>query len=206
MKDTVVVFARAPRLGTVKRRLARDVGDRAALRFHSETLIHLLRDLLRERRFRTLLALTPDGAKVRLPIRVARVFQGTGELGERMTRVCRGFPRGNVAIVGSDIPDANAADLRAAFRALGRHDAAFGPAEDGGYWLVALGPRLPAQPFLNARWSTEHAMADTLRNFRGFRVAHLRRLRDVDTACDLPSYPGRFARRYELNAPTEGAN
>ncbi len=42
MKDTVVVFARAPRLGTVKRRLARDIGDRAALRFHTSTLIRLL--------------------------------------------------------------------------------------------------------------------------------------------------------------------
>jgi len=61
-----------------------------------------------------------------------------------MAKACRAFPRGNVAIIGSDIPDANAADLRAAFRALGRHDAVFGPAEDGGYgwWLSDRdGPR-----------------------------------------------------------------
>ena len=32
---------------------------------------------------------------------------------------CRRFRHGHVAIIGSDIPDANAADLRAAFRALG---------------------------------------------------------------------------------------
>jgi uncharacterized protein len=185
MKDTVIVFARAPRLGTVKRRLAKDIGNRAALRFHTATLAHLLRDLLRDRRFRTLLALTPDGAKDRLPVRVTRIPQGRGDIGERMDTACRRFRRGNLAIVGSDIPDANAVDLRAAFRALGRHDAAFGPAEDGGYWLVALGPRRPAQPFVNARWSTEHALADTLRNFRGHRVVCLRRLRDVDTARDL---------------------
>ena len=108
-----------------------------------------------------------------------------------MARACRRFRRGNVAIIGSDIPDANAADPRAAFRALGRHDAVFGPAEDGGYWLVALGARRPAQPFVNARWSTGHALADTLRNFRGFRVARVRMLRDVDTACDLPMHPRR---------------
>jgi rSAM/selenodomain-associated transferase 1 len=185
MKDTVIVFARAPRLGTVKRRLAKDIGDRAALRFHTVTLAGLLRDLLRDRRFRTLLALTPDGAKDRLPVRVTRITQGRGDIGARMDAACRRFRRGNVAIVGSDIPDANAADLRAAFQALGRHDAAFGPAEDGGFWLVALGPRRPAQPFVNARWSTKHALADTLRNFRGLRVARLRRLRDVDTASDL---------------------
>jgi rSAM/selenodomain-associated transferase 1 len=191
MKNTVVVFARAPRLGTVKRRLARDIGDRAALRFHTRTLLRLLRDLKRERRFRTVLALTPDGARDRLPVRVERMAQGSGDIGRRMATACGRFRRGNVAVVGSDIPDANAADLRAAFRALGRHDAVFGPAEDGGYWLVALGPRRPAQPFVNARWSTQHALTDTLRNFRGFRVARVRMLRDVDTGCDLSTHPRR---------------
>jgi rSAM/selenodomain-associated transferase 1 len=193
MKDTVIVFARAPRLGTVKRRLAKDIGERAALRFHAGTLTRLLRDLLRDRRFRTILALTPDGASDRLPVRVTRMSQGFGDIGERMDGACRRFRRGNVAIVGSDIPEANAADLRAAFRALGRHDAVFGPAEDGGYWLVALGPRRPAQPFVKCRWSTEHALADTLRNFRGHRVARLRILRDVDTARDLAVHPRRFS-------------
>jgi rSAM/selenodomain-associated transferase 1 len=191
MKNTVVVFARAPRLGTVKRRLAKDIGDRGALRFHNGTLIRLLRGLLRDRRFRTVLAFTPDGARDRLPVRIERIAQGRGDIGERMAWACRRFRRGNVAIVGSDIPDANAADLRDAFTALGCNDAVFGPAEDGGYWLVALGARRPAQPFVKARWSTEHALADTLRNFRGRRVARTRVLRDVDTACDLPTHPRR---------------
>jgi uncharacterized protein len=192
MRDTVVVFARAPRLGTVKRRLARDIGDRAALRFHTGTLLRLLRGLLRQRLFRTVLALTPDGAQDRLPVRVERIGQGRGDIGMRMDAACRRYRLGNVAIVGSDIPDAGAADLRAAFRALGRHDAVFGPAEDGGFWLVALGARRPAQPFVKARWSTRYALADTLRNFRGHRVAFGRMLRDVDTACDLPGHPRRF--------------
>ena len=191
MRNTVIVLARAPRLGTVKRRLARDIGDRAALRFHAGTLIRLLRALVGERRFHTLLALTPDGARDRLPVRVARVPQGRGDIGQRMDAACRRRPRGNVALVGSDIPKANAADPIAAFRALGRHDAAFGPAADGGFWLVALGPRRPARPFAKARWSSEHALADTLRNFRGRRVARLRVLNDVDTACDLPTSPRR---------------
>ncbi len=191
MKDTVVVFARAPRLGTVKRRLARGIGDRAALRFHRETLIALLRDLRRDRRFRTVLAMTPDNAGDRLPVRVPRIAQGRGDIGERMDTACRRHPGGNVAIIGSDIPGAGAADVRAAFRALGTHDAVFGPSEDGGFWLIGMGPRRPSQPFVKARWSTEHALADTLANFRGRRVARLRSLRDVDTACDLPTHPRR---------------
>lgn len=184
MKDTVVVFARAPRLGTVKRRLARGIGDRAALRFHRATLLRLLRALLAERRFRTVLALTPDGAGDRLPMRVARIAQGRGDVGQRMAAACRRYPRGRVLVIGCDIPAAGPADALAAFRALGRADAVFGPAADGGYWLVGLGPRRPARPFANARWSTSHALADTLVNFRGRKVARLRTLSDVDTVAD----------------------
>ena len=186
MKNSAIVFARAPRLGAVKRRLAREIGDRAALRFHAATLTGLLRALAAERRFRTILALTPDRARIRLPRGVARIGQGPGDLGQRMARALERFPRGRAAIVGCDIPAAGPADLIAAFRALGRSDAAFGPAADGGYWLVALGPRRPAHPFARVRWSGPHALEDTLANFVGRRVARLRVLRDVDRAADLP--------------------
>jgi rSAM/selenodomain-associated transferase 1 len=185
MRDTVVVFARAPRLGAVKRRLARDLGDRAALDFHRRTMVALLRRLVADRRFRTVLAVTPDRARFPLPVRVARAGQGGGDLGTRMHRAVLRVPRGRVVIIGCDIPAARAADVRNAFRALGRADAVFGPAEDGGYWLVGLALRRPARPFGAVRWSTAYALADTLANFRGRRVAMLRTLRDVDTAQDF---------------------
>jgi rSAM/selenodomain-associated transferase 1 len=184
MKDTVVVFARAPRLGAVKRRLAQEIGDRAALRFHVATMTRLLRALAADRRFRTVLAVTPDRARFRLTLQVARIPQGSGDLGMRMDRAFRRFPRGRAAIIGCDIPDAGAPDVRAAFAALGRAHAAFGAAVDGGYWVVAMAPLRPARPFAAVRWSTEHALADTLANFSGRRIARLRMLHDVDTAAD----------------------
>jgi rSAM/selenodomain-associated transferase 1 len=180
MKPIAIVFARAPRLGTVKRRLARGIGDRAALRFHAATLNRLLRALARDGQFQVVLAITPDRARVRVPSGVAVIGQGRGDIGVRMARALARFPKRNAAIVGSDIPDAGPADLRAAFRALGAAQAVFGLARDGGYWLVGLGPLRPARPFAGARWSTRHALADTLRNFRGRRVASLRELDDVD--------------------------
>jgi rSAM/selenodomain-associated transferase 1 len=189
MRNTAIVFARAPRLGAVKRRLARGIGDRPALRFHRATLIRLLRALAADRRFRTVLALTPDRARLRLPAGVARIGQGHGDLGVRMHRALRRFPNGRAAIVGSDIPAAGAADLAAAFRTLGTAQAVFGPAADGGYWLVGAGPRRPARPFARVRWSTRHALEDTLANFRHWRVAMLRTLSDVDSAADWASLP-----------------
>jgi len=184
MRDTVVVFTRAPRLGVVKRRLAHDIGDRAALRFHVATLTRLARALAADRRFRTVLAVTPDHARFRLPVRVKRLPQGSGDLGMRMQRAFLRFPQGRTAIIGCDIPDAGPQDALAAFRALGSAQAAFGPAADGGYWLVAMSPRRPPHPFRSVRWSTEHALADTLANFAGRRIALLRTLNDVDTGAD----------------------
>jgi rSAM/selenodomain-associated transferase 1 len=184
MRDTVIVFARVPRLGTVKRRLARDIGDRAALRFHLATLTALLRDLTRRRGFQVILAQTPDRAAFRLPVPVRRIPQGRGDLGARMTRALRRYRRGRVALMGCDIPQAGAADLRDVFRRLGSADAVFGPAADGGYWVIALGPRRPADLFGKARWSTKHAMKDTLKQFRRYRVGLVRKLHDVDTKAD----------------------
>jgi hypothetical protein len=181
--DRVIVFARAPRLGAVKRRLARGIGAMGALRFYRGQLAAVLSALARDRRWRTSIAATPDAARPRWPRRLPVAPQGGGDLGARMARAMR--PHRRVVVVGSDIPGIGRADIAAAFRALGRADAVFGPAEDGGYWLVGMGPRRPAHPFADVRWSSEHTLADTLANFAGRRVALLRSLRDVDTAEDL---------------------
>jgi rSAM/selenodomain-associated transferase 1 len=181
--DTLLVFARAPRLGTVKRRLARGIGARGALRFYRGQLATLLRAVGRDRRWRTLIVATPDRARTRWPARLPVLGQGRGDLGQRMQRAMR--PHRRVLLVGSDIPGITARDIAAGFRALGRAQAVFGPAEDGGYWLIGQGPRRPPTPFARVRWSSAHALADTLANFRGRRVALLRRLRDVDTVGDL---------------------
>jgi hypothetical protein len=195
MRATLVLFARAPRLGTVKRRLARGVGAPAALRFHRGQLLDLARRLGRDRRWRTVLAVTPDATAhrgTRWPAGIPRRGQGRGDLGARMARALA--PHRLAVLVGSDIPGIRPGDIAAAFRALrAGAPAVFGPARDGGYWLVGLGPRRrPPAPFAGVRWSTGHALADTLRNCRGDPrpPALVRALRDVDTAEDLAALRG----------------
>ena len=184
MKDTVILFARVPRLGTVKRRLAADIGQRAAYRFHAQSLSSRIRELARDRRWHAVLALTPDHARLTLQSSIRRINQGNGDLGVRMGRAFRKFKRGRVVLIGCDIPDMTMADLEQAFRALGSADAVFGPAMDGGYWLVGLSGRRPADPFRDVRWSTQHALQDTLRNFHGRKIRELRVLRDIDDGND----------------------
>jgi rSAM/selenodomain-associated transferase 1 len=186
----LVIFARAPRLGAVKRRLARDVGVLAAWRFHRLTTGDLLRRLARDPRWTCWLAVTPDRAarnrRGLWPGPARALAQGPGDLGARMGRVFGGLPPGPVVIVGADIPGIGAAHVAQAFRRLGDHDWVLGPASDGGYWLIGA-RRRPALrlPFQGVRWGGPHARADTLANLKRQRVALLGELDDVDTGADL---------------------
>lgn len=179
----LVVMAREPRAGAVKNRLARDIGTTAATGFYRHSLRSVMARVARDPRWRTVLAVTPDSARhsPAWPAGVARIPQGAGDLGQRMQRVFDWIPPGPVVIVGTDIPAIRASHIAQAFRQLGSHDAVFGPAADGGYWLVGLwrSPRV-RRIFPRVRWSSAHTLADTLGNLDGTPVAMLECLEDVD--------------------------
>lgn len=190
----VVVFAKVPRLGRVKTRLARDIGPVRATAVYRRLLASTLRTLARDRRWTVWLACTPDGAvtdpafdRIGADARILRVPQGTGDLGARMDRMMHRLPPGPAVIVGSDIAGLTASAVDRAFRALGRADAVFGPSPDGGYWLVGF-KRCPAvpRPFAPVRWSGPYALVDTRTNLRpSLSVALIDELDDIDTGADL---------------------
>jgi uncharacterized protein len=176
---------RAPALGAGKRRLAREIGDVAALRFERLMIARLLRRLAADRRWRLRIAVTPERARHRARRwhrEMETVGQGIGGLGVRMRRVLVACPPGPVVLVGADIPGLAARHVGAAFSMLGSNDLVFGPAEDGGFWLVGAGcaRRLP-RLFDGVRWSGPYALADTLAGLpRSVTVGFIERLEDVD--------------------------
>ena len=179
----LVLFARTPAFGVGKRRLAAGAGELATLRFQRFMLADLRRRLGRDRRWRTWQALTPDRDAFGRPDALA---QGGGDLGVRLRRLLKTLPAGPVVVIGSDPPGVTPADIARAFHALGAADAVFGPARDGGYWLIGL-KRTPRRrdPFEGVRWSTAHALADTLANLDGRPVTRLRTLEDIDDVDSL---------------------
>ena len=185
-----MLFVRAPRLGVGKRRLAGEVGEMAALRFERAMLGLLSRRLGRDRRWRLLLAVTPDRLVARRhlwPPAVTIQPQGAGDIGMRMRRALTACPPGPAVLIGSDIPRLAAHHIAEAFRLLGKHDLVFGPAVDGGFWLVGArrSPRLPPL-FGKVRWSGPHALADVLGNLpRRVSIGFAARLDDVDDAAAL---------------------
>ncbi len=181
MRPRLILFARTPALGAGKRRLARDIGDAAAVRFERLMIALLLRRLARDRRWRLRVAATPDRARA-WPRAVEVVGQGPGDLGVRMRRAIAACPPGPAVLVGADIPALSGRHIAAAFRLLGAHDLVFGPAADGGFWLVGARRRpLPSRLFARVRWSSPDALADTLALLpRTLKIGFVDRLEDVD--------------------------
>jgi uncharacterized protein len=196
-------MAKAPVAGRVKTRIASELGIAAAVRFARHSAAALLQRVASDPRWSTTLAVTPDTAASgpSWPRRLPTGPQGGGDLGARMQRLLDRAARGPAVIIGTDVPLIGRAHIAEAFRLLGRYDAVLGPAADGGYWLVGLRrrPRV-LRPFAGVRWSTAHALGDTLANLRGRSVAEAATLFDVDTAADLGRCAGYFGRRVRGSA------
>ncbi len=186
----LIIFVKAPRPGAVKTRLAETLGALGACEAYCQLVESLLSQLSSLRQVE--LRFTPDdaGAEIKHWLRPGWTAgpQGTGDLGTRLEAAfAETFDRGaeRVVIIGSDCPAVTPRDVQDAWRALESADVVLGPAQDGGYWLVAL--RRP-QPdlFHGIAWSTSRVLAQTLTRAQaaGLRLRRLRELADVDTAED----------------------
>ncbi len=160
-----------------------------AARFYRRLLGAQIRRMAQDPRWTVWLSVTPNTtlghpAWHLVPVS-QRKPQRQGDLGRRMKRPFTTLPAGAVVLVGSDIPAMRTHHIARAFALLGTHDLVFGPARDGGFWLV--GARrvrpLPHDLFRNVHWSTPTALAETLAGVPGhITVALADTLEDVDDA------------------------
>lgn len=191
MTARVIVFARAPVLGQVKTRLARDVGDARALelyRWSGAAVMAQLRDASCER----WVAYTPADRRAETERWLGPadrwIAQRDGDLGARLAAaVDAAFAEGDgpVLLVGTDCLAVTAERVAEALAALATHDATLGPAYDGGYYLLGLAR--PLAVFDAVAWSTPAVADDTRARLRlaGATWAELPTGRDLDEAADL---------------------
>jgi rSAM/selenodomain-associated transferase 1 len=185
-EEKLIVFAKTPRAGSVKTRLAASIGQVAACDAYRHLVDLLLRRI--ERLENVDLRISPDdGANEALPwLRKTwrSLPQGTGDLGERLQR---GFAAAfaenaqRVVVIGSDCPSVKPEDIEAAWLALKETDLVLGPSTDGGYWLIGLRTSQPSL-FEGISWSSDRVLQETLARTKaaGLRVHLLRELTDVD--------------------------
>jgi uncharacterized protein len=192
----LIAFAKEPVPGRVKTRLARSVGTGEAARIYRRIGRHVI-DAVRDGDYRTVVYFDPPGAEVAMKAwlgsdRLQFLPQGPGDLGARIEAAFRwGFERAEgVCVIGTDAPRLDRTLVESAFSRLARSegpDAVFGPAEDGGYYLLALRRPVPSL-FRDMPWSTDRVLDRSLAVAReeGLRVELLERLSDVDREEDVP--------------------
>ncbi len=187
-RSVAILFLKAPLVGGIKTRLAADIGGLAAWRFYCDTAQQVGRRLTWRPEWDLVLAVTPRRSARHLRRGLPRlaglpcIDQGEGDLGVRMARCLDRFAPHPRLLIGADIPGIDAGVAGRSFELLLRSDLVFGPAEDGGFWLVGQrGPARCAGLFDRVPWSRPETLAATLRNApRHRRVALAETLADVD--------------------------
>jgi rSAM/selenodomain-associated transferase 1 len=189
LNDILLLFIRNPRLGKVKTRLARTVGDTEALRIYRILLEKTRQAALGVQAERWLfysdfMESGDDWPETHFQKKV----QSGGDLGDRMEQAFQqafDAGAGKVLIIGSDCPGLTGLLLQEAFDRLDNADFVLGPTPDGGYYLLGM-KDLDVSVFRGIVWSTDAVRTATLEKIQaaGKICSLLPELSDVDTEED----------------------
>lgn len=193
-RTTVLVFAKAPDPGKVKTRLASHIGEGPAAVLAARLALRTLATVCEAGVGDVELWCAPDTVHpffdlCRRRHGVALHGQVGDDLGARMSHALRSALQRTPAaiLIGSDIPGLAPADLRLAATSLATgDDAVFGPAEDGGYWLIGL-RRVDDAIFKDVTWGSSNVLSQTRArcDVLGWRVTNVATRWDVDRPEDF---------------------
>lgn len=192
MKTLLIIFVRNPILGQVKTRLANKIGAENALLIYQKLLEHTAQQsakvLARKEVWYSQQLQKNDVFNENI---FDKNLQTGKDLGARMeTAFKQGFAKGftHIVLIGSDLPGLNAQIIEDAFRVLQKKPVVFGPAKDGGYYLVGLNtPQYKI--FKNIKWGGNDVLADSLSRINQNSVSLLEEKNDIDTYEDFISFP-----------------
>lgn len=187
-KKLLVVFVKNAILGTAKTRLAKTIGNEAAFEVYKHLMQITEEATGGVKNCDVHIYFSSEKDPTRWTNFDQYVQQGN-DLGERMSGAFRkGFELGYQQIVGvgSDLPNLTSEIIEQGLDKLNSNDAVFGPAEDGGYYLIGMRSMIECI-FENKPWSTESLLDITLDELKsnGHSVGILETLNDLDTEEDL---------------------
>jgi rSAM/selenodomain-associated transferase 1 len=186
----LIIIAKYPDAGFVKTRLNGFMPDEKILELYKyllEQTIHKLRTIPG---VDTYIAYAPEHAEKYFSrfgaglIRLSSCDLGLNMAYAFKTVFNMGYQK--AALVGADIPDLTEAIILQAFDLLSDTDLVYGPAEDGGYYLVGM-RMLIQEVFENVPWSSDKTLSKSLEQAEQFdyTVGFTKTLRDIDTIEDV---------------------
>ena len=192
--NELLIFAKAPRPGFVKTRLAQTLGNDQACEAYQQLLRTIASNLAALTSVTVCYSPADAERDLRsyLPSHWRYRPQKGSDLGARLHHaITDAFEQGSskVAVIGSDCPYLTCHDISQAWESLKECDVVFGPANDGGYWLVGA-KRPHAELFSGIGWGTNAVLNQSRvrAEYLGLKVALLRELSDVDTAADWQAF------------------
>ncbi|MBW6481938.1 MAG: TIGR04282 family arsenosugar biosynthesis glycosyltransferase [Vicingaceae bacterium] len=189
-KNLLIVFVKNIRLGKVKTRLAQTIGDENAFLIYKE-LVKITEKATQQLQNCTIQIYFSDVVEENQWDNCEKFVQQGNDLGEKMQDAFhRGFAMGyqKIILIGSDLPAISAPIIQQGFDALNSNDIVFGPAEDGGYYLVSM-KKLHPTVFQNKPWSNEELLSLTLKELSDYKLQLLPFLNDIDVYEDLKKHP-----------------
>lgn len=199
----LIIFARYPTPGRAKTRLIPALGNAGAARLQDALTRHTLDQaaaLSTRRRMSVEIRFTGSSAaamRERYGDKFTYTDQGVGDLGIRLARAASDAAQlgGPIVIIGTDCPTISINVLESAFEALRERDVVFGPALDGGYYLIGFKYFVP-ELFKGIPWSTPQVFDVSRRvaERAGLSYRILGRLADIDVPEDLEAC-GEFVTR-----------
>jgi rSAM/selenodomain-associated transferase 2/rSAM/selenodomain-associated transferase 1 len=201
-RDRLILFTRYPEPGTTKTRLIPVLGPEGAAEFQRRLTERAaqIAAATRSRRGLSLEIRHSGGSQAGMRQWLGQEFsyrpQGPGDIGTRMEACFRAaFEEGaaRAVLIGADIPALSPAILSRAFDGLDRCDLVFGPAADGGYYLIgatAAGFRRNGAFLASGiTWGAPDVLVQTLHRVRDAHLTWtlLEPLADVDGPADLPA-------------------
>lgn len=186
-KSLIIVFVKNLKLGKVKTRLAKSIGNEAALEVY-RSLLQTTETATENLNCDRWVFYSENIDEGQWP-RTTKFVQRGASLGEKMLQAfIEGFSQGykSIVLIGSDLPDMTSSILNKAFTELEDKPVVFGPALDGGYYLIGLNTLIP-ELFSNKSWSTPQLLDETLKELKDLNVSYsyLEGLNDIDTYEDL---------------------
>lgn len=186
-KNVLIVFVKNIKLGKVKTRLAKTIGNKAAFEIY-KALVKITEKATKDIPVATHIYFSDTIVHTKWQDKFKTVQKGN-DLGERMKNAFEdGFKKGykNIILIGSDLPEISSKTILQGFTSLSRTDTVFGKAADGGYYLIGLS-KMNAPIFENKPWSTTQLLDVTLQELQNNHqtVSLLPTLNDIDTFEDL---------------------
>lgn len=203
-KNTLIIFLKYPEAGKVKTRLAKDIGNNEAARIYSLMTLNIIESVVAPECYNTIIFYDPPEKEQEIKNWVGKkeiqyAPQEGNTLGDRISNAFKVvFSSGieKAVIIGTDCLDVSSDIINVAIHLLDETEVVLGPAEDGGYYILALNKYRP-EIFQDIDWSTKHVLEQTVLKIVENKLTYhkLKTLKDIDTVEDINEKFGDILRK-----------